>query len=237
MAGHRVGDGKPEPVSGRSPDGPGTRRSRLTMVVTALVFAAAPIIVPALLLRTGGGLTSTGPTRPAPTSTRPPDAPPARTTVAATSRPPGPGPTVRPLTTSAVPTATVLVPAPAPAPAPPGRPNLVVVSVATVPASPRAGDQVLFSAVIRNAGTAATPAGTIHGVVFLIDGLTQSHSASSSRSLAPGERRTYTVDSGPPTIWTATAGSHRLSVWVDDIDRITESDEGDNILDTRITVT
>jgi subtilase family serine protease len=41
----------------------------------------------------------------------------------------------------------------------------------------------------------------------------------------------------PGTIWAATAGSHPLAAWVDDVDRIVESDEDDNILNTRITIT
>jgi hypothetical protein len=41
----------------------------------------------------------------------------------------------------------------------------------------------------------------------------------------------------PGTIWAAIAGSHPLSAWVDDVDRTVESDEGENILHTRITIT
>ncbi len=51
----------------------------------------------------------------------------------------------------------------------PGLPDMVVTSVGGV-GSPVAGDHVVFSATVKNQGTAPTPAGTIVDVAFFVDG-------------------------------------------------------------------
>ena len=109
-------------------------------------------------------------------------------------------------------------------------PDLVVVSASWSPGTPAAGDQVTFSAVVRNVGTEATPAVT-HGVGFLVDGDTVTWSAGDTAPLAPGEERTYTADAGltGPT-WIAAPGTHSVAAWVDDVDRIAETDEENNLL-------
>ncbi len=113
-----------------------------------------------------------------------------------------------------------------------GLPDLVVDSVSMSPASPVAGQAVSFSAVVRNAGTAATPTGVTLGVGYRIDG-TQVTWGTVSVSLAP--EATVTVGTGGGS-WTATAGTHTLAAMADDVNRIAESNESNNQLSRSITV-
>ena len=113
-----------------------------------------------------------------------------------------------------------------------GQPDLVVDSVSISPASPVAGQAVTFSAVVRNAGTAATPSGVTIGVGYRIDG-TQVTWGAVNVSLAAGA--TVTVGTGGGS-WAATAGTHTLVAVADDVNRIAESNEGNNQLSRSITV-
>jgi hypothetical protein len=118
-------------------------------------------------------------------------------------------------------------------------PDLVVDSVSWTPPTPHAGDEVTFSAVIRNQGTGPTPAGVVHGVGFFIDGLNEvSWSDNLTSSLAPGQTITATANEGPlgKNTWTATPGTHTLTAWVDDVNRIAESNEQNNQLIATIAV-
>src|SRR4051794_3396404 len=91
---------------------------------------------------------------------------------------------------------------------------------------------VTFSATIRNQGNGTTPANIIHGVSFWVDGAQVSWSDTSSNSLAAGATRTLTANGGPggSSVWTATAGSHSVRAFVDDVNRIAESNETNNNL-------
>jgi Rv2525c-like, glycoside hydrolase-like domain/CARDB len=113
-----------------------------------------------------------------------------------------------------------------------GQPDLVVDSLSISPGSPVAGQAVTFSAVVRNAGTAATPAGVTIGVGYVVDG-TQVSWGSVAVSLAAGA--TVTVGTGGGS-WTATAGTHTLAAVADDVNRIAESNEANNQLSRSVTV-
>ena len=90
--------------------------------------------------------------------------------------------------------------------------------------------------MVRNAGTEATPAVT-HGVGFAVDGTPATWSSAESTPLAPGEQRTYTADGGPAgSTWTAVAGEHELQAYVDDVDRIGETDDGNNVMSATLTI-
>ncbi len=125
---------------------------------------------------------------------------------------------------------------------PADRPDLVVTDVSWSPSSPRAGEPIRFSATIKNQGSAPTPADTIHGVAFSIDGKKYTWSDDSTASLAPGASRTLTANGGisghTDGTWLSTAsGTFTLEAWVDDATRITESDEGNNKLSRSFSVT
>ncbi|WP_369069117.1 CARDB domain-containing protein [Kineococcus terrestris] len=118
-----------------------------------------------------------------------------------------------------------------------GAPDLVVTAVSWGPSSPVVGAPVTFRATIANRGTAATPAGVVHGVQFKVDGVMTTWSDSSTAALAPGASRTVTANGGPAAtaVWTATAGAHRITAEVDDARRIAESDERNNRRDRTLT--
>jgi CARDB len=119
----------------------------------------------------------------------------------------------------------------------PRRPDLTVTAV-DWPAAPASGQRVLFSATVTNRGNAPTPAGTISGVGFQVDGVLVTRADQRTEPIAPGQSVTLTAVGGPtgsPT-WTAVAGRHVLRAVVDDAGRIAESREGDNVLDARLDV-
>jgi len=109
--------------------------------------------------------------------------------------------------------------------------DLIVTSVSWSPASPTSGSHVVFSAVVKNQGSVATPAGTIVGVQFAVDGVTSpiTWSDTDTTSLAAGASVTLTANSGTTgNFWTAASGSHTVQAWVDDVNRIGESNENNN---------
>jgi hypothetical protein len=111
-------------------------------------------------------------------------------------------------------------------------PDLVIDSLSWKPPAPHPGDGVTFTAVVRNQGTGPTPAGVIVGVGFFVDGLGNiaSWSDTDTSSLGPGQSVTLTANGGPlaKNTWTATAGSHSVTAWVDDANRIPESNKQNN---------
>ncbi len=104
----------------------------------------------------------------------------------------------------------------------PALPDLIVTDLTWTPAAPQTGNQVTFSATIKNIGTGATPEGVVHGVAFRVDGTQVSASVGHSASLAPGASRTQVADFGQIThTWTATGGSHTIEATVDGVNFIT----------------
>ncbi len=119
------------------------------------------------------------------------------------------------------------------------QPDLITTDISWSPTNPEEGDDVTFSATIKNQGGASTPDGTVHGVNFEVDDTQVSWSSSDTSSLDPGESITVTADGGPDDdrFWnSATAGDHIVTATVDDVDRITESDETNNSMDETVTV-
>jgi hypothetical protein len=114
--------------------------------------------------------------------------------------------------------------------------NLVVVDVSWTPQPSGAGQPVVFSALVRNTGSAATPP-LPTGVAFSVDGTVVSWSGSDSTPLGPGEQRTFTADDGVSgAAWTATEGDHSVAATVDDTGQIPELNEDDNTTTTQIVV-
>jgi len=111
-------------------------------------------------------------------------------------------------------------------------PDLVVESVAMSPAAPLPGQEVTFSAVVTNVGGSKTARDSTIGVGYFIDGAYTTW-GSVVRSLAPGVSVTVTTQGGR---WTAVEGSYTLTALVDDVDRISESDESNNSLSVPFTV-
>jgi len=111
-----------------------------------------------------------------------------------------------------------------------GTPDLIVTDIITNPASPLTGNNVTFSAVVKNQGTGSTPNGTIIGVSFFVNNTQVSWSDNMTTSLAPGASVTLTATGGPSgsNIWSATTGTHTIMAYVDDVNRITETSESNN---------
>lgn len=117
-------------------------------------------------------------------------------------------------------------------------PDLVVTALTWSPASPAPGNGVQFTATIKNQGTAPTPAGIVHGVAFLVDGTNVAFADRDTASLAAGASITLTAtgSNAGPTTWPATRGKHTVKAWVDDQNRITESNESNNTLSKALNV-
>jgi subtilase family serine protease len=115
-----------------------------------------------------------------------------------------------------------------------------VSSLTWTPANPAPGDHVVFTVVVTNQGTAATPAGTVLGVGFDFDGSAAAGvwEDTDTASLAPGASVTLTATGGSAGVnyWIATAGSHTVTAWADDVNRITESNESNNKLTQTVSV-
>ncbi len=71
-----------------------------------------------------------------------------------------------------------------------------------------------------------------------VDGTEVSWSDTDTTSLTAGSTVTLTANSGPSGLatWTATTGTHTIMAWVDDVNRITESNENNNQYSTSLTV-
>ncbi|RZS90072.1 gametolysin peptidase M11 [Motilibacter rhizosphaerae] len=117
-------------------------------------------------------------------------------------------------------------------------PDLVVDAVTTSPTTVLAGSAVHLSATLRNAGTAALPAGQSLRVAFLLAGSPVAWYDGVPGPLAPGASTTVTATAGPGGgTWTPTAaGTYGLKAVADDDGRVTESDESDNALRVRVSV-
>ena len=109
-------------------------------------------------------------------------------------------------------------------------PDVVVTSVALSPPNPVAGEQVSFSAVVRNAGAAATPANVVIGVGYFIDGAYRTFGTVIGPLAADASVK---VGSGT---WAATPGDHQVTALVDDVNRFPESNENNNSTSAAFTV-
>lgn len=119
-----------------------------------------------------------------------------------------------------------------------GTPDLIVTDITYSPASPSDGNEVTLSAVVKNQGTGASPAGTICGVLFTVDGTSVNWSDNYTASIPAGASVTVTATGGPSgkASWTSTTGTHTLTAFVDDINRITESNENNNTYSEAVTI-
>ncbi len=114
-----------------------------------------------------------------------------------------------------------------------GKPDLVVTDVSWAPATPANGNEIIYSATIKNQGTVATPTGRNIGVSFLVDGKQVSWAADGNTPLAAGASRTQIATGGPnddSRSWPARTGSYSVQAYVDDLDLISEADETNNFL-------
>lgn len=100
------------------------------------------------------------------------------------------------------------------------------------------GQKVRFRATVKNIGDGATPIDVPISASFRIDGKVIAWFAVEG-VLKPGEERQYLSGGGPKgsAYWTATQGTHVLTVVMDDINRIPgEKDKNNNFADKTLVV-
>jgi glucan endo-1,3-alpha-glucosidase len=116
--------------------------------------------------------------------------------------------------------------------------DLAVTDFSWSPANPSPGQPVTFKANVKNQGMGPTPAGTIIGVLFTLDGVSYVWSDNITSSLVPGASITATASGSPSgsAAWIAIAGNHSIEANVDDINRIKESNETNNRLSKNMIV-
>jgi hypothetical protein len=120
-----------------------------------------------------------------------------------------------------------------------GAPDLVVTAITYSPSVPTAGQNVTFSATIKNQGTDVTPAGTVVGVQFSVDGVAQTMSTNYSQSIPAGGTVTLTANTGTSgtATWPASTGPHSIEAFVDYNNLISnELNEGNNKLTANLTI-
>lgn len=119
-----------------------------------------------------------------------------------------------------------------------GQPDLIVTNITWSPANPVPGNEISFSATIKNQGAAASPAGVVHGVSFSVDGTKVSWSAGYNSSISPNQSVTVTANGGPgnKATWKAVFGSHTIQAYVDDANRIAESNETNNTFNKSLNI-
>ena len=122
----------------------------------------------------------------------------------------------------------------------PSLPDLVLTSLSWTPTSPARGAPVRFTATVKNLGTRSTPAGKIIGVSFRPNGSTTGATYSDTRTspIPPGGTAILTANGGGTGgRWTPPAPSSTPIVAIlDDVRRITESNEFNNRLVSTLTV-
>lgn len=116
---------------------------------------------------------------------------------------------------------------------PPPQPDLVITGITTTPATPVPGNAVSFTAAVKNQGTAATTAGVVHGVKFVVNGTTVTGNTYTS-SIAAGA--TVNISSNAGSTWPATIGTFTITGTVDDGALIAESNEANNTFSKSVTV-
>ncbi len=112
-----------------------------------------------------------------------------------------------------------------------GDPDVVVTDIIMSPANPEEGDSVVFSAVVKNQGTASTPAGVITGVKFTVAGNpSYMWSDTYTSSIKPGQTVLLTANGGVNgKSWNASSiGSYSVTAHVDDVNRYKEGNENNN---------
>ena len=87
------------------------------------------------------------------------------------------------------------------------KPDLVITNLNYFPPYPSEGDEVVFTATIKNQGTAPTTPGTIHNVLFKVNGNEVSSSIEYNESIPVGSIVLVSANEGPDGNNSWTAGS------------------------------
>ncbi|MDR0865235.1 MAG: T9SS type A sorting domain-containing protein [Candidatus Symbiothrix sp.] len=125
-----------------------------------------------------------------------------------------------------------------------GKADLNITSLNWRPASPEAGNEVIFNITVENKGTIDTPNDVKHGVAFSVNGTVVSWSDTRLESIGVGKEVRLTANSGPAGVayWTATGGSFTVKAEVNDANGeglrpFEESDYTNNVLEETLSIT
>ena len=118
-------------------------------------------------------------------------------------------------------------------------PDIIVTDILWEPSKAVEGEQIVFSAVIKNQGNGMAPEGIVNGVQFQVDGHCVVWSDTDTTQLKPGESVTVTANSGPTgsAVWSAVEGNHTILAWVNDTARYAESDMQNNQFTKELNIT
>ena len=117
-------------------------------------------------------------------------------------------------------------------------PDVVVTAITWTPTNIIPGNNVYFTATVKNQGSAPAPGnGTSIGIGFDVDGAGGIWSGGYTGPLQPGASVNLTANGGVgPAYWVATAGSHTVTANADDINRFPEGNEDNNVLSVPFTI-
>jgi len=123
-------------------------------------------------------------------------------------------------------------------------PDLIVADIQWTPEEPAEGDSVLFYATIKNIGNMPTPPGVVIGVGFLVrhksdhNDFTVTWNDNYNLPLLPGNSLTLSACGGNygSDKWIAAPGDYIVTAYVNDINRIKESNRDNNMFSKDITV-
>ncbi len=106
--------------------------------------------------------------------------------------------------------------------------DLVLDNLTWTPTTINSGNNVTFSAIVRNIGSQATPRGIVHKVHFYVDGIEVARSDNYTSYIDPGQSITVTANSGA---WTAVGGTHRITAKIELVSSTQENDIYNNIFE------
>ena len=117
-------------------------------------------------------------------------------------------------------------------------PDLVVTKVGLAAGEDAVGGEAHFVATLENRGTAPTPGEVTHGVAFYVDDEFIAWSDEFKGPLAPGQSIVVKSNSGPKgsATWRVVTGQHTIRALADDVNRINEADESNNVLETTVEI-
>ncbi|HEX7412163.1 MAG TPA: glycoside hydrolase family 3 C-terminal domain-containing protein, partial [Bacteroidales bacterium] len=119
------------------------------------------------------------------------------------------------------------------------KPDLKIINVYSVPRYPLAGEKVTFLATVKNYGTIATTAGTIHKVVFNVNGVDVTWSVNYNKSIPAGGMAMICANDGinGKNTWLASnTGTYAVTAVADPDNIIAEHNETNNTQTASVTV-
>lgn len=116
-----------------------------------------------------------------------------------------------------------------------GKADLEVRNIRTLPAYPKAGEDVVFMVSLINNGTADTKKGDKHLVRFYVDNEEVAYFYSKSLAIPVGSMELVCAQSSAPTNWKATNGSFNITAKIERMES-TDLNQGNNSCEGLLTV-